>query len=718
MNGVVMRIGCHRNHFFSSSSSLTKCTYCHSSSETTTTKSNNNSKQKHEDFKSSKTKKAKTIARLINKEPWTPTLESSLSQFSKHLSNTTVLQSIRLIRTSPKALKFFDWVQANNYIHTDQSYFELLELLGRTRNLNAARNLLFSIEKKSNGSVKLQARFFNSLIRSYGQAGLLKEALKLFMRMKSVQVPPCVITFNSLFFILLRRGRTNMAKKLFDEMLTSGVVPDVFTFNTLIRGFCMNSMVDDGFQFFNEMSKFQCNPDVITYNTLVDGLCRAGKVRIAHNVVKGMCRKSSDLNPNVVTYTTLIRGYCGKQCIGEALDVFEEMRGSGMRPNRITYNTLIQGLCEARKFDKIKEVLEGMIRGGEFTPDTCTFNTLINAHCNADKLDEGLEVFMKMKDLGVQPDSASYSILIRNLCQEKEVERAEELFDELSEKEILVHDKGCVPLVAAYNPIFEYLCANGKTKKAERVFRQLFKRGTQDPPAFKTLIMGNCKEGTFEAGYKLLVLMLRRDFVPDVEIYESLIEGFLKKNEPKFSLETLKKMLKSSLCPRTSIFHSILTALVKEGCASEAASLVMVMLERKIRQNINLSTDTIVVLFKNGLKDTAFEIIGLLHDNGYSIKMEKVVSILCRNREFLEARQLLLFSLEKQQTVNIEMYDKVITGLCKVKSAAEAFGLYYELIEKVRQPGLKHLGGLKEALEADGRLDEAEFVLKRINQKH
>ncbi|CAI9772133.1 unnamed protein product [Fraxinus pennsylvanica] len=63
--------------------------------------------------------------------------------------------------------------------------------------------------------------------------------------------------------------------------------------------------------------------------------------------------------------------------------------------------------------------------------------------------------------------------------------------------------------------LFEYLCRNGKTKKAEQVLRQLMSRGIQDPSAYRTLILGNCKEGTCVAGHKLLVLMLRRNFEPD-----------------------------------------------------------------------------------------------------------------------------------------------------------------------------------------------------------
>ncbi|PPR88694.1 hypothetical protein GOBAR_AA31988 [Gossypium barbadense] len=583
------------------------------------------------------------------------------------------------------------------------------------RNLNAARNLMLSIEKRSNGSVKLEDKFFNSLIRSYGKAGLFQESIKVFETMKSIGVSPSVVSFNNLLSILLKRGRTNMAKSVFNEMLsTYGVTPDVYTFNILIKGFCMNSMVDEGFRFFKEMERFKCDPDVVTYNIIVDGLCRVGKVGIAHNVVKGMSKKSLDLNPNVVTYTTLVRGYCMKQDIDEALAVFQEMICRGLKPNKITYNTLIKGLSEVHKYDKIKEILERMGEDGRFTPDTCTFNTLINAHCNAGNMDEALNVLKRMSEMKVQSDSATYSVIIRSLCQIADFEKAEEFFDELAKKEILLSHVGCTPLVAAYNPMFEYLCANGKTKKAERVFRQLLKRGRQDPPAYKTLILGHCKEGTFEAGYELLVLMLRRDFEPGFEIYDSLITGLLLKGEPLLARLTLEKMLKSSHLPQTSSVHSILAELLKKSCAQEAASLVTLMLDHRIRLNINLSTQTVKLLLARRMQDKAFQVLVLLYDDGYMVEMEDLVRFLCQSGMLLEVCKMIQFSLEKHQTVDIEICCTVIEGLCNNRRLSEAFGLYYELVERGKHLELRCLDNLKMALQAGGRLNEAEFVSKRM----
>jgi len=502
---------------------------------------------------------------------------------------------------------------------------------------------------------------------------------------------------------------------VYDEMLhTYGVTPDICTYNVLIRGFCKNSMVDEGFRFFNEMATVNCDPDIVTYNTLVDGLCRAGKVRIARNLVNAMTKKCEGLNPNVVTYTTLIRGYCMKQEVDEALVVLEEMSGRGIEPNMITYNTLIKGLCEAHKLDKMKDVLKWMKDNGGFSPDTFTFNTIIHSHCCAGNLDEALKVFESMKKFQVRMDSASYSTLIRSLCQKGDYDMAELLFDELFEKEILLCNFGSKPLVAAYSPLFQYLCEHGKSKKAERVMRQLMKRGTQDAQSYKTLIMGHCKEGAYESGYEFLVWMLRRDFLPDVDIYDYLIDGFLLKNKPLLAKETLEKMLKSSYQPKTATWHSILAKLLEKGCAHESACVIMMMLEKNVRQNINMSTESLKLLFGCGQHERAFEIIDLLYKNGYRVKIEEVVQFLFERGKLSEACKLLLFSLEIHQNVDIDLCNAIVLNLCKANKVSEAFNLCYGLVENGLCQELTCLNDLMAALEERGRREEAVFISKRL----
>lgn len=249
------------------------------------------------------------ICRILATKPWTAEVENQLSSAATNLTTTTVTDVLSNAKSSLQAYRFFNWTRINGFKHDIQTYFKILEILGRGRHLNSARALLFGMP--DNGVV-WEDCVFNSLIRSYGRAGVIQQSIVIFKKMRELGVPPTVLTYNNLFTVLLKRGRTNMAKKYYTSMVSEGVLPDVYTYNILIRGFCLSSKVDVALGFFQDMKKSECSPDIVTYNTLLDGLCKNGRIQDAYKLWTGMSKTSPDLVPNVVTYTTMIRGFCKK----------------------------------------------------------------------------------------------------------------------------------------------------------------------------------------------------------------------------------------------------------------------------------------------------------------------------------------------------------------------------------------------------------------------
>ncbi|KAL5207990.1 hypothetical protein ABZP36_032425 [Zizania latifolia] len=562
----------------------------------------------------------------------------------------------------------------------------------------------------------------NALLRALAFAGRVRAAASLFRRIPS----PTSHSFNSLLAVLLRRGRGRAASALFAAFLRSpSASPDATTLNTLLHGLSTASPRPSPpallrlFRFLPETYAFA--PDAISYNSLLSALYRVGDLPTARKLFDGMRvgeEGSGGALPNVITYTTMIRAYCAKRLLNEALAIFRTMVEDGVVPNRFTYNTMVQGFCDAGRMELVKEVLEM----DSFKPDTCTFNTLMTAHCREGRIEDAMKVFDQMVELRVRRDSASYSMVIRALCENGEFGRAEELVDELLEKEVLKKRGSCTLLIAAYNPVFVYLCKHGKAKKARMLFGQLLDRRSKvDALAFKTLILGHCREGDLEEGYELVLSMLKRDLVPDDECYIAVIDGFSHKGRMKFAWEALHRMLNSGLRPSTSTFHSVLLGLLnKDGCAKEAADLIEIMLERKIRQNIDLSTNLIGTLFRNNLNDRAYKIVTSLYDYGYYIKMEKLISSLCEEKKFLEAADLTLFSLEKRQNLSVAIPSMVLDGLCMTARASEAFRLFYELMENrstsaaIAAP--RSLVALHHALEEAGKMKEADFVAKQMRR--
>lgn len=369
--------------------------------------------------------------------------------------------------------------------------------------------------------------------------------------------------------------------------------------------------------------------------------------------------------------------------------------------------------------DLVKQIME--IDPG-FNPDTCTFNILIASYCTMGRINEAVKVFDRMPELRVKRDSASYSTIMRALCEVSEFQKVEMLVDELLEKEVLKLKGLCVPLMAAYNPVLEYLCRNGKTNKARMLMRQLLDRRTKvDHVAFKTVILGHCRERDFTEGHELLLSMIKRDLVPDEEVYITLINGYLQLEKWHYAWEILERMLNSGHRPGTEVFHLVLAGLLnKDELSKEAGRLMEVMLERNIRQNLNLSTNALENLFRNGLNDKALTIVRSLYDKGYYVKVEKIVKYLCEKNKFSEARELLHFSLEQHQSFDAAALCSVIAGLCKSRKALDAFELFYEGVEHGIATSLSRdfLLALQHELEDCGRLREADFVHKQIRRVH
>ncbi|CAN6247404.1 unnamed protein product, partial [Urochloa humidicola] len=138
-----------------------------------------------------------------------------------------------------------------------------------------------------------------------------------------------------------------------------------------------------------------------------------------------------------------------------------------------------------------------------------------------------------------------------------------------------------------------------------------------------------------------------------------------------------------------------------------------------IRQNVDLSTNVIDVLFKSDLNDRAYKITKRLYDNGYYIKMEKLIATLCEEKKFIDAAEFTLFSLQKHHELGVAVHNLVLDGLCMDGRASVAFRLFYELIENGSASAVaapRSLVLLHRALEEAGNMKEADFVGKQMRR--
>jgi len=114
------------------------------------------------------------------------------------------------------------------------------------------------------------------------------------------------------------------------------------------------------------------------YDTLVQGLCNAAEVDGAVELLNEMC--GSGIEPNVVVYSCLLPGYCKSSRWQDVGKVFEEMSGRGIQPDVIMFTGLIDSLCKEGKTGKAARVKGMMVERG-MEPNAVTYDVLINSLC-------------------------------------------------------------------------------------------------------------------------------------------------------------------------------------------------------------------------------------------------------------------------------------------------------------------------------------------------
>ncbi|KAJ4873403.1 Pentatricopeptide repeat-containing protein [Raphanus sativus] len=124
----------------------------------------------------------------------------------------------------------------------------------------------------------------------------------------------------------------------------------------------------------------------------------------------------------------MIHGLCEMGWFGSARKLwFEMIVEKRMRPNEFTYNVMVHAHLKRGEAVLARELYSEMLREGygETTrmsetgvaPDAITYNALVQGFCKENKVEKGIDLFKKLKALGLKPSGRTFDALhkIRNL---------------------------------------------------------------------------------------------------------------------------------------------------------------------------------------------------------------------------------------------------------------------------------------------------------------
>ncbi|MQL79272.1 hypothetical protein Taro_011709 [Colocasia esculenta] len=506
----------------------------------------------------------------------------------------------------------------------------------------------------------------NIVINCLVKLGQYAKAVDVFnsMREKGGECAPDIVTYTSVMHAYSVCGQVENCKAIFDMMLSEGLKPNTISYNALIGAYASHGMHVEAFSVFNTLKNSGFRPDVVSYTSLISAYGRSGKPEKAQEIFCMM--KQNSCKPNIVSYNALIDAYGSEGKLAEALNVLREMERDGIQPDVITISTLL-GACSRGQIVNIDSILSAAkCRGIEL--NTIAYNSAIGSYLNMGKDEKALQLYRSMREKKVEPDAATFNILITGSWKLGKYDEALKFLDEMMDLKIPLSKEGrlteaesmftdmkencCCPDVVTYTAMIDLYGAAGNCEKAWDVFQEMEMNDIQPDAIAYSSLMKPFNRGWQPERVLHLAKLMKEKGVPinsaaTFEILSSCsmlrdwrsASEFIEKMEPSFgytSLGLLNQVLhflgkSGKLDSMMKLFYKIIASELHINCGTYLVLLRHLLAAGKWRKYIEVlqwmedsgiqtSSQMYQKALPYALKDNSEDLIGLIQGKMGSLK--------------------------------------------------------------------------------------------------
>ncbi|KAI7741638.1 hypothetical protein M8C21_017647, partial [Ambrosia artemisiifolia] len=305
---------------------------------------------------------------------------------------------------------------------------------------------------------------YGAMVDGLCKAHKVDQAVKLLDVMSSEGCEPNNIVYDALIDGLLKDGKLEEAERVYLKMCEKGYNPNVFTYGAMIDKMFKDNRLDLASRVLSQMLEDSCPPNVVIYTEMIDGLCKVGKTDEAYRLMEMM--ETKGCKPNVVTYTAMINGFGIAGKVEKSLEIFKQMSSKSCAPNYVTYRVLIHHCCTSGRLDEAHGLLEEMkmtywpkhmasyrkviegfnreflinigllddISEYDFVPVIPVYKLLFDSYRKAGKLEMAVEFLKEVNLLSSSIDKDLYFSMIESLLVSHKVEKAFELYADMTSK--------------------------------------------------------------------------------------------------------------------------------------------------------------------------------------------------------------------------------------------------------------------------------------------
>ncbi|CAK9173375.1 unnamed protein product [Ilex paraguariensis] len=348
----------------------------------------------------------------------------------------------------PKTLLFFNWMKTQNLFPMETIFYNVvLKSLRFGRQFEHIEEL--ALEMIDNG-IDLDNITYCTIITSAKRCNLFDKAVEWFERMYKTGVMPDEITYSAVLDVYAQLGKVEEVMSLYDRGRESGWKPDQVAFAVLGKMFGEAGDYDGIRYVLEEMNSLEVKPNLYVYNTLLESISKAGKPGLARSLFEEMV--DSGIAPDERTLTALVKIYSKARWARDALELWERLKSNGWPMDFVLYNRLLSMCANLGLEEEAGRLFEDMKRSEHFRPDTWSYTAMLNIYGRVGNVEKAMELFEEISESGIELNVMGCTGLIQCLGRAKRIDDLVRVFELSIERGVKPDDRlcGCLLSVVSY----------------------------------------------------------------------------------------------------------------------------------------------------------------------------------------------------------------------------------------------------------------------------
>ncbi|KAG0479553.1 hypothetical protein HPP92_010411 [Vanilla planifolia] len=358
-----------------------------------------------------------------------------------------------------------------------------------------AQTLFFYMKKESTLP-------WNWMIRGFSMRYLFEFSLLFYFKMLCFGILPDKYTFPYVIKSCCGLSAWALGSDVHRRICLMGLEKDIFVGSSLINMYAENGHVAMARKVFDQMLE----RDLVIWNVMIDGYVRVGDSRNAIEVFKRMRR--SEIIPNYVTFSCILSMCAAEAIFCCGIQIHGLVIKHGLELEISVANTLLSMYSKCRCLNDVNRLFNILPNA-----DVVTWNGIISGCVQNGLKNEAIELFYKMQDAGIKPDSITFSSFLPSFLDSTNLNQGKEIYAYIIRNNVCMDVFLKCALIDLY---FKCKCV----EMAKKIFNST---GTVDVVICSAMISGYVLNGLSEEALLMFRSLMKNEIKPNAVTLASVL---------------------------------------------------------------------------------------------------------------------------------------------------------------------------------------------------